>query len=40
MPEARGVQPSQAYTRATWEDIEYVGKAVFVSGITDDEKSA
>lgn len=40
MPKARGVMPSQAYTRAEWADIEYVGKATFVSGVIDEENSA
>lgn len=40
MPEKRGQLPGQAYTRAKWEDIEYVGKATFVAGITGEENSA
>lgn len=37
MPEERGKPPSQAYTRVKFENIEYVGKATFVSGVSKDD---
>jgi hypothetical protein len=39
MPAARGELPGRAYLRPKWEDMEYVGRAVWVPADEIDEEA-